>query len=322
MVNKITFKNKPKLSEHEVEQKFNDRRKSLVPYVEEFISTHERFQNKDIVVTFAHVGVSSLVSIIETSKEKIVLKIPLKLKNPESEALFLKIWESAGIKVPHVIEEGNFRGEYYVLLEHINAPVLSGLYSEKEMQEKSIYLEMGKILRKMHTPRAEGYGDVILGKAQYPTFRDWIESEDVQKHVRYMKESGLLTEEHGSIDLVFEILSKHTDGAKSNYCHNDFGTSNIFATDPITVFDPSPKFNNGYIDLGHALVLRIAYDGTIQPQFISGYFQEEPVYTKVLQASIVLNSYLKAKYWHKTKKLEQIKNIQNYLLENKHLLNS
>ena len=38
---KIIFLNQPKLSEHEVEAQFNERRLDLLPHVENFISSKE-----------------------------------------------------------------------------------------------------------------------------------------------------------------------------------------------------------------------------------------------------------------------------------------
>ena len=63
---KITFTNEPKLSEHEVDQKFNERREKLVPLVRDFIAQHPLFSGKNVNVTFIHAGISSLVSIVET----------------------------------------------------------------------------------------------------------------------------------------------------------------------------------------------------------------------------------------------------------------
>ncbi len=140
-MNKITFNNQPKLSKHEIDSKFNERKRNLIPQVENFISNHPRFKEQEVDITFSHKGVSSLVCIIETSTEKLVLKIRLSIANNAfGEGQFLKIWEASGIKVPHVFEEGVLNGHSYALMEYINAPILADTYSNEELLGKRIYL--------------------------------------------------------------------------------------------------------------------------------------------------------------------------------------
>lgn len=326
MNSKIIFLNEPKLSEHEVDQKFNARRINLIPHVKDFISNHERFKNGEIKVIFAEKGISSLVSIIETSSEKTILKVHLSLAHSLGEAQFLKVWEKSGVKVPHVIEDGMLNGHAYTLMGYVDAKILKDVYSKGEMIRKEIYVELGKILRVMHTPKVEGYGRVVGGKAQYAKFEDWLCSEDVQKHIKYVKENNLLGDEHGSLSVALEILKAHVkNGKSSNYCHDDFGAANVFATNPLTVFDPNPRFNNGYIDLGRSIIISIASnsgkaEADIEEQFIRGYFNTEYCDRRVLQAAILLNVYTKFTYQHKTKSLDRMKNLREYLAQTKHFL--
>ena len=322
---KITFHNQPKLSIHEVDSKFNARRIELIPHVEKFISNHERFKGKEVNVTFAEKGVSSLVSIIETPHEKVVLKIPLSIAHSLGEAQFLKVWEQAGVKVPHVIEDGMINEHSYTLMEYVDAKPLSETYRKGEMVKMGIYVELGKTLRIMHTPEAMGYGRVVDGKAQYSRFEDWLlGDEDVQKKIRYIQEHKLLDAEHGSLELALKILTEHVNREnKSSYCHNDFGTSNTFATNPPTIFDPNPRFNNRYIDLGQTMMRMIYINNGLtqaQEQLIKGYFGDEPFDKRVLQASILLSAYMKFPYSYKTKNLERIQGVREYLVQNKHLL--
>jgi len=316
-LSKITFLNELKLSEHEVDQKFNARRINLIPYVKDFISNHPKFKDKEINVTFAEKGVSSLISIIETSGEKTILKVHLSLAHSLGEAQFLKVWEEAGVKVPHVIEDGMINGHAYTLMEYVDAKILKDVYRKGEMIRKEMYVELGKILRVMHKPEAQGYGRIVDGKAQFTTFEEWLQGEDVQKQVKYVQENKLLGDEHGSISLAFEILKEYVNREKKiSYCHDDFGTANIFATNPLTVFDPNPRFNSGYIDLGRSMIIAIANDNgkaEIGEQFIKGYFDGKPFNRKVLQAAMLLNIYMKFPYQHKTKSFDRMKNLREYL---------
>ena len=312
MATKITFKNEPKLSEHEADKNFNERRTALAGQLESFIASHNRFQDKEVSITFAHKGISSLISIIETSDEKLVLKIPLSPTYAEGEAFFLKVWEQAGVKVPHVIEGGMLDGHPFALMEYIDAPILMDAYTQEELAAKGINTEMGRTLRLMHKPQAEGYGRVIEGKAEYSQFSDWLYSPDIEKRLAYVKEHELLGEEHGSIQAAFEVLKTHIkENPTSSYCHDDFGAANIFATTPITVFDPNPRFNNGYLDLGRSMVIHLAHN--VSPsQLLEGYFEGAVYNERALHAAVMLNTYMKFPYWHKVKRVEQIQRMQEY----------
>lgn len=309
----VTFRNEPKLSGHEADKDFDERRLALASQLEGFITSHNRFQDKEVSVTFAHKGISSLVAILETSDEKLILKIPLSHSYSEGEAQFLRIWEQAGVKVPSVIEEGVLGGHSFVLMEYIDAPTLADTYSETELEAKGIYMEMGRTLRRMHEPEAEGYGRVREGKAEFVEFHDWFYSPDIQTRIAYVKEHDLLTEEHGSVTAAFEILQAHiSENPQSSYCHDDFGVGNIFASSPMTVFDPNPRFHNGYFDLGRSMVRQIS-QGLPTSQLVQGYFEGSSYNQQALRAAILLNTYMKFPYWYKAKKVTEIQRMQEYL---------
>ncbi|HVY56201.1 MAG TPA: phosphotransferase, partial [Thermodesulfobacteriota bacterium] len=176
----VTLLNKPELSLHDVDRKFNDRRTGLVPMIEEYVSKHDLFKGKDVSIYFIEKGAGSLVAKIETNDEKLILKVPLSLAFSKGEGLFLKTWENAGVKVPRVYEEGSFGELSYILMEYIDAPVITGRYSPEESLKKKIYVDLGKTLRTMHAPKAEGFGGVVDGKAEYSRFSDWINGPDMK----------------------------------------------------------------------------------------------------------------------------------------------
>ncbi len=323
-MDRITFANEPKLSEREADQKFNETRISLLPYVKEYISSCDLFRDKEVTVTFSHQGVSSLVAIIEIPGEKYVLKISLSESYSFGEGQFLQAWEKVGVKVPHVFETGKIFNRPYTVMEYIDALPLSDVLDTFDEQKKmEITVEMGKILQTMHTSVASGYGRSLDGQPEFATFRDWLESPDMKKRFDYVQENKLLGDEHGSLPKMSEILITHAEKVgKSTYCHDDFGTPNIFATEPLTVFDPNPRFNDGYIDLGRSLFGSIAYGRgeEYREQLIEGYFGALPYDKRALHASILLASYMKLPYTHKTKRFENLKRVQEYLIKNKHLL--
>jgi fructosamine-3-kinase len=314
---KVVFTNEPKLSEFEIQKDFNERRLKLVPYIKDFVSAHERFKDQDVKITFSDKGVGSLVSIIGTLIEKLVLKIPLSLTFAEGEGLFLSVWRNAGIKVPDVIEEGKIYGHSYILYTYIDAPLLSDKYTSEELVKQGKLYEMGQILRRMHEPKAEGYGKVVNGKAEFERFEDLFSWPKVQKNIEYVKEEKLITEEHGSLTRVVQILKDFVnENKRSSYCHDDFGASNIFATNPMTVFDPNPFFNNGYLDLGRSIVNSVAKD-FYPKELIEGYFGSEDYNRKALHASVFLNACMKLPSIHKKNKTEMLQNIQKHLADNR-----
>jgi hypothetical protein len=320
---KITFANQPKLSEHEADAKFNEVRISLLPYITEYLSSSEFFKDKEVIVNFSHKGVSSLVAIIEITGEKYVLKISLSESYSFGEGQFLQAWEKVGVKVPHVFETGKIFNRPYTLMECIDAlPLSDVLETFDEQKRKEATVEMGRILQTMHTSVASGYGRSLEGEPEFATFKDWLDCPDMKKRFDYVLENKLLGDEHGSVARMSEILIAHALASKSTYCHDDFGSPNIFATEPLTVFDPNPRFNDGYIDLGRSLFGSIVYGRGEQvcEQLIEGYFDGKPYDKQALHASILLASYMKFPYSHKTKRMENIKRAQDYLIKNRYLL--
>lgn len=316
---KITVKNEKELSLGSKHKDLQEKREKLIPTVKEFISSHPLFSGKDVSVTFALNGVSSFVSILEFGEEKLVLKIPVGRNNAEHEGEFLNAWEKIGISVPHVIESGSIDDRSYILMKYIDAPVLSEAFDEQQMLEQKKYYEMGQVLRKMHEPQAEGYGNLEVDRKPHVSFQEWVSNDYMQGKFKYVKEHGLLSEEHGSLDEAINRLTEHTEKDTSvSYCHGDFAAPNIFATEPITVFDPYPNVNNRYIDLGRSLVLELARGGSqaTLDQMIEGYFEGEDYDKEVLDAAMLLNTYQKFQYWHQKGKTERIENLQKYLLEN------
>lgn len=309
---RVIFHNQPKFSEHEADQSFNDARRTLVVQLEDFIASHERFGSGDVLITFAQKGASSLVAIINDGKEKSVLKIPLSPTFALGEALFLKTWEQAGVRVPKIFEEGNLGEHPYILMEYINAKTVMETFSAQEMQEKGIRKEMGRTLRLMHEPKTKGYGRVMGSGAEFPTFGEWLESPDMKRRIEYVKEHNLLGDEHGSLASALEVLKEHVEkNPESSYCHDDFGGANIFATQPLTVFDPNPRFNNNYLDLGRSVQLPLAFK--VPPfEFLAGYFENSECDEDVLRASILLSAYMKFPYWHKVKRHEHITNTREF----------
>lgn len=309
----ITFLNQPRMFEFEAQASFNKRRLSLVPFVEDYLLNHDKFTNKPVKVFFSQEGQSSLVCIVETPEEKVVFKVALNNTPSFGEALFLKTWEQVGVKVPRVFEEGFLDGQPYTLMEYIDVPTLNESYTHQEMIDKGLYAEMGRTLKLMHTAKGVGFGRVIDGRGEFDSFAGWLDSKDIKNKLNVVKENKLL-EDFESIDRAFDLLKNFVGNqTESSCCHFDFA-GNIFATSPITVFDPNPRFNHGYLDIGQTFVSYISRR-RFPEGFVEAYFENEQCNTQALQASVLLNAVIKIPYQFKKGQHDVIKNIQEYLDE-------
>lgn len=319
----VIFLNEPKITEHETDREFNERRKSLTFEVESFLSKHNLFRDARTEVTFSHSGISSLVCILDTAENKFVLKIPLKIGYSRNEGAFLKAWEEVGVSVPHVVEEGSISDHSYTLMAFVDSLTLSKTYSIDELIEKNLYVEMGSTLRKMHTASALGYGDLIHGKAQFPNLDSSLENSELGNKLEYVREHELLKDDvHGSFEQARAILrSKTALSSDSVYAHSDFHIGNIFATTPFTVFDPVPYLNHPYMDLARSIVLAVKMGlSPVSEQMIRGYFKGDSYDQQFLQAALIINAYQKIRYWHKVDRTQDVQRLQEYLAQTAHLL--
>jgi aminoglycoside phosphotransferase (APT) family kinase protein len=308
----VRFKNGPRLSGREGDKKYDDRRVALVARLPQFIESHPLFDGDEAIVEYAHTGVSSLVCFITTSKGRYVLKIPLAVPVTEGEARFLKAWEKAGATVPHVFDEGMLGEHAYLIMEYVDARLLSEIAKEKRMSD--IYEHMGRLMRVMHGARGEGFGHIKEGRPKFASFKEWIDSDDVWRRVREVQSYGIVGEKYGSIERAREILLKHHEQHHlSVYCHFDFGKSNLLATDPPTVIDPFPLMCDPMIDVGRTAHLISMGSASAADLFTKGYFGNDDVDPSVLAASILLSAYLKFHFWHKVGKTEAIEQTKVYL---------
>lgn len=318
--NRIIFKNQPKLTSDQADTEFDQMRMSLLPHIKELVLAHDLFKRKEVSVTFSHQGISSVVAMLETVDNKIVLKVPLNTRHHLGDVLVLEKWKEVGVSVPHIFEEGLIGEHRYFLMDYIDSPIVLDTYSEVELVDQKKYVEIGSILSQMHKAYAQGYGRIVNGQAEHETFKDWVLSRDIQKRIEYVHKHKLLGAEHGDILQAVEILTEHTALHSSSYCHEDYGISNMFATDPITIFDPNPNINNGYVDLGRTIILMVArgsLDESID-QLVEGYFGEDGYDEQVLQSAILLNAYRKFLYWNKKGNSKRINAVQEYLKEKKY----
>jgi len=319
----VIFINEPKFSEHEVDFDFNERRKNLIPKLKDLILQHEFFVDKNVEVTFLDTGISSLVSILNTGEKKYIIKIPLSKLTSGLESKFLKAWEGFGVKVPHIFDEGKIGEHFYIIMEYVEAQLLSQKYTPDKLIENKTYKDMGVILRKMHQVKSVGYSNIVNDKidTEYSNITDWLAGDTrTNEQIAYVREHKILNDiDHGSIeDVLGVIISNVGSEQETVYCHNDFHNGNIFATEPLTVFDPWPCFHHPYMDIGRSVFFAIRAGGyEAGSKFTEGYFDGEEYDHKLLQAFVTLNIWIKIPHMHKRGEIEDIKALQKYLSETK-----
>ena len=314
----IVFRNEPKLSEHEVDQGFNKMKMEFVPYIEQFVARHDLFKDEDEVgIEFAHKGVSSIIAMVDTPANKLVLKIPRSKEFSAGEGQFLKVWEASGVTVPHVLETGEIHDFPYTLMEYVDAPTVDAKYSQEEQIENEMFVEMGQTLRLMHSEDANGYGFVLDGKPEFETIEDWLKGNDMKKRFDYISEHNLLDGLEDILEKSLGVIKKHAELSDSTYCHDDYGPHNMFATEPITIFDTSPKFNSGYYDLGRIRFAHIAFGGSgqVTQQLLEGYFGEDKCDDEALNAYTFLAFCMKCPYWHQTKREKELETAKQYFIQ-------
>lgn len=322
----VTFLNQPMLREHDHYKEQNENRLVMVGKIDNWISTHELFQGQPVSVTFFQAGASGVVSLLETPENKYVLKTMIRADGPKGEPEFLKAWESVGVLVPHVYESGMLEEHPYILMSYINAKSLEN-YSEEDLLERGIFKKMGETLRKIHTTEATGFGKMKEdGVGEYESFKTWLqEFYQTINQLEYAQKHNLLPEEtFGSIEEAKKILMENIgEGSNSTYCHWDFAPGNILNTDPLSVFDPVPNFNHPYLDIARSIVQTIGA-GCANPesskQFIEGYFSDEQVNEKFLQAAVLFVSHTKTPHWHRINEDKILEDVRLYLTTHKHLL--
>ncbi len=324
-MNTVTFLNEPKLSGHAVNQDQDERRTGLVPNIESFLVNHELFKKNSVSVTFFQAGASGLVSLVETDTKKYVLKVLLRPDGPKGEVEFLKAWEAAGVRVPHIYEVGMLGEHPYILMEYVNAKSLES-FPEKELLKSSVFKQMGEMLRHIHTTEAKGYGRMKEdGVGEYEDFKTWLfEFPQTQNQISYAQKYELLPSDvFGTLDEARDILVEFVStNPQSTYCHWDFAPGNILYSEPLTVFDPVPTFNHPYLDIARSMVQTIGagYISTeANQQLIEGYFSDntQSLDKKVLYAGVLFIAYTKMPYWHKTNEELIIKNLRDYLIVHK-----
>ncbi|MFQ5620598.1 MAG: aminoglycoside phosphotransferase family protein [Candidatus Nanoarchaeia archaeon] len=134
-------------------------------------------------------GRDHLVFIANTKKGKFVLRYPLRDKNKiVIQKTVCELWRQKGVLVPKPLV---LRKQY--LIEECLAGVDAKSVSLSKTETKRLFRDLGSQLKKMHSIREKGYGDLISArKGRYKSWKSYCDSF-VYKSLRESLKKGRIT---------------------------------------------------------------------------------------------------------------------------------
>ena len=167
-------------------------------------------------------GVDQKVKIVSTDKGKFIFKFPKRQVFNFRE--FFACKKLIGkIPVPKIIlKRRSFIIESFLEGTDLDEVKLSG------REDKIIYSQLGLFLKKIHTIKMKGFGDVgFNGKGEFKTLREAV-SPEIRNYLKRIKTSKLFSKEE--VDKLENYLRKKDhllDSKQSVLLHIDYEESNI-----------------------------------------------------------------------------------------------
>jgi len=262
-------------------------------------------------------GVSSVVYRIDFDEGSAVVKMAPKGSDLRADATFFEKCQEAGISVPDVIACLDPSEELPVsvmAMDFIDAPSLRENSSDKELPEEKLR-EMGRIQATLHDVRGRGFGHLgVDGAGKLASFEEQLRESDTFDRAHILRSKGLLDATPAQLDEAAALLAKSVDPENTSLTHNDFLPYNIFDTEPLTVFDPLPRYSHPLYCLGMTIVKSLASGDLRQAQLVlAGYEEVHPVDREELKAAILLR-YVHAAYG-RDRKGEPIRSLQDILAD-------
>ena len=255
------------------------------------------------------------------------LKIVRTVGVVSSEANFLNAWNDQGVQVPHIHNVYKFNDKIDILvMDYIDAPLLSEQYSSDERVRLGLSFEMGKILAQMHGVKGEGFGrpdNVNCFRGRFTSFAEEMNYE-FNKRLPFLIDQGLVNSNcEKKVESSIEILNKEFQSKPPSLTHCDFRPRNIFYTqhNGLIVFDPNCRITVPTMCLALSLI-RLACEGdTANPEesrkFLEGYTETLPIDQDMLRASILLRALLVLSTWVKKSKINDTSRLLAWLTNNK-----
>lgn len=285
----------------------------------------------DEVKVFAD-GETSVVFLVKSPELTYVAKLTRHPETVEREAVFFEKWAEQGVRIPRVLALHTTNDQIpvsIVSLEYIDAPILSRFLNTEQRVKKGVAREMGRTLASMHRAKGEGFGFPIpenRTKGNFVTFKEEFENTFLKRRANWLKEQGVITDQDlSSTQTAIEIIEKDLrSGIKPSLVHDDFRPYNIFASEPITVFDPNPRITHPFMCLALTLIKSEVESGTFGKQerdeILSGYSEITKVNNHVLSAAIVLRGLRTLNTWKRKDKEEKVSTLLELVRKHQQLI--
>lgn len=267
----------------------------------------------------------SVIFKIETKNGSYVVKMSREKNLAEREEAFYQQWEQSGVSVPEVYG-GQCADDIIPVsimsMNYINAKTLICRMSSQEIVKNSVAREMGRTLAIMHNSKGQGFGKPRVKNPLVGTYNSFTEYMDkclFKREIVWLISSGII--ENKDVKLArkaVDIVEKDfKNGTKPTLNHNDFTRSNIFSTNPITIFDPQPSISHPYLCLAHPLLESMIHKipkAKEREEILAGYKEFVDVDKRVLAAATVIRAMIRFRNLHRNKqhiKADKLKDIIN-----------
>jgi len=170
-------------------------------------------------------GVDQEVKIVETNNGKFVIKIPHKEKDKIlKEVLAIRLCSEKNIPVPKVF----FFNDSLIIESYIEGTDIDDLDTSQE-NFKTIYYEIGKLIKKMHLIKGKKFGSVSKNilSGNYKSQKDSIQSWILPEIKRLENTNHYSNEEMNKIRSFFKNNLYILETKESVLLHSDITDSNI-----------------------------------------------------------------------------------------------
>jgi aminoglycoside phosphotransferase len=224
----------------------------------------KKFGEKPLKITDSYKGYDQVVKIVETKNSKYIFKFPRREKEIiKNQAFASKVWTKAGVPVPEVL----FYSKDFLVESFTEGTPLEELKAS-DKEKKKIYFELGKLMKKMHSVKTKGYGNLKgKTKGEYKIFEDYVKwrMNLIENSREVIIENKLLSKKE--IELLDKYIERKLKFSKKNQyvlCHQDLCEEHIFvkngkisgiidladikSEDPMSDFRRIAKFNDSFLN--------------------------------------------------------------------------
>jgi len=269
-----------------------------------------KFAEKVINIKDCSNGVEQIVKIIETNKEKYIIKFPKKGNELMifKEAFVCKMLNKESF-APKII----FKEKDYLIESFIKGEALYRLKYQKN--NKKIYRSLGKLIKTIHNVKMRGFGELQINeKGKYAKFSNYVKFF-IKKEMPFLRKTMLFSEkEEVRILKYIKAGIKYIEQTESSLLHGDLIDGNVLVEN---------KKISGIIDFGDAgcgpcsydlAKIYIEKDGNIFSEVMKGYGKNN-INMKEIKYFAVFHLMYMIPYFYSTNKKQKYNRLINLLKE-------